>query len=195
VNDDREAAALAAAANHYVAFLQALGVAWGEAATQDTARRVAELVHQWTRAERESLPALSLIDAPSPQPEWVVVRGVRFHSFCEHHMVPFFGCLDVAFLPERTIVGFGSIVRLLDHLCHRPQLQERLVEEMAEALWVALQPRGLMVRIAARQLCVELRGRGHGIVCTSFGVRGCCATAEGRTLALGLLGPELSEGL
>lgn len=94
----------------------------------------------------------------SGSPEPVVVADLPFHSMCVHHVVPFFGRIDVAYLPAETMTGFGSVGRVVDHFTSRPQVQERLVEEIAEHLEGQLEPRGVLVRCRARQMCVEMRG-------------------------------------
>lgn len=175
---------LDAAAQHYAAFLQALGLS-GDV---DTARRVTEMLASWTSSATRNLqpPALSLFEAPA-EPDWVLLTHIPFHAFCEHHMVPFFGHIDLAYLPGRHIAGFSGFPRVIDHLCRKPQLQERLAAELADNLTLALAPQGLLIRITARQLCMELRGKGHAVPCTSLATRGVCREAITRSEVLSLL--------
>jgi GTP cyclohydrolase I len=104
----------------------------------------------------------------------VAIREVPFHSLCEHHLVPFFGVAEIVYLPNAHIAGFSSIARVLHHFARRPQLQERLAAQVADALIGALTPAALLVRLRARQLCVEMRGFGTGVECTSTAARGLC---------------------
>jgi len=88
----------------------------------------------------------------------VVVRDVEFHSLCEHHMLPFFGRAHVAYLPGEKIIGLSKIPRLVDLFARRLQVQERITEQVAEALMQLLEPRGVVVVVEARHLCVAMRG-------------------------------------
>jgi GTP cyclohydrolase I len=90
--------------------------------------------------------------------EPVVLTALPFYSMCVHHLVPFFGTFDVAYVPGETMTGFGSVGRVIDHFAGRPQVQERLVEQVTEFMWDELSPRGLLVRSTARQMCMEMRG-------------------------------------
>ena len=90
--------------------------------------------------------------------ELVVVRDIPFYSLCEHHMLPFFGTCQVGYLPKGRVVGLSKIPRLVGAFAHRLQLQERLTNEIAQALNDALAPRGAGVIVEARHLCMEMRG-------------------------------------
>jgi GTP cyclohydrolase IA len=88
----------------------------------------------------------------------VVVRDVEFHSLCEHHMLPFFGRAHVAYLPGEKIIGLSKIPRLVDLFARRLQVQERITEQVADALTQLLEPRGVVVVVEARHLCIAMRG-------------------------------------
>ncbi len=90
--------------------------------------------------------------------EMVLVKDIPFYSLCEHHMLPFFGTCHVGYLPKGRVVGLSKIPRLVETFAHRLQLQERLTKEIAEALNVAVTPRGVGVVVEARHLCMEMRG-------------------------------------
>jgi GTP cyclohydrolase IA len=90
--------------------------------------------------------------------EMVVVKDVPFYSLCEHHMLPFFGQVHVGYLPKGKVVGLSKIPRLVEVFSHRLQIQEQLTNQVAEALNVALTPRGVGVVVEARHLCTEMRG-------------------------------------
>jgi len=92
--------------------------------------------------------------------EIVMVRDIEFHSMCEHHLVPFTGQAHVAYLPNEAgqVTGLSKIARLVDVCAKRPGLQERMTAMIADALERALEPRGVMVVIEARHLCMEMRG-------------------------------------
>lgn len=119
----------------------------------ETPRLVAGLLREFV--PRAEAPALSVL--PTRSHDLVVLQDLPFHSLCAHHLLPFFGTATVAFRPDGQITGLGALVRLVDHLSRRPQLQERLASEIANALLV-LQPAAIGVRLVARQMCVEMRG-------------------------------------
>ena len=88
----------------------------------------------------------------------VLVRDVAFFSLCEHHLLPFFGRMHVAYLPGRKIIGLSKIPRLIDIYARRFQVQERLTEQVADALVQVLAPRGVLVMAEAQHMCMAMRG-------------------------------------
>ena len=88
----------------------------------------------------------------------VLVRDVELYSLCEHHMLPFFGKAHVAYIPNGRILGLSKIPRIVDMFARRLQVQERLSEQIADALMTTLQPRGVGVVIEAQHLCMMMRG-------------------------------------
>jgi GTP cyclohydrolase I len=90
--------------------------------------------------------------------EVVIVKDIEFYSLCEHHMLPFFGKMHVAYLPKDRVVGLSKIPRIVDIFARRLQVQERLTQEVAEALKHILEPRGVGVICEARHFCMMMRG-------------------------------------
>jgi GTP cyclohydrolase I len=91
--------------------------------------------------------------------EMVIVRDVPFYSMCEHHLIPFFGKCHVAYIPKKNrIVGVSELVKIVDVLSRKLQLQERLTTEIANSIMKHLEPKGAGVVIEARHLCIEMRG-------------------------------------
>lgn len=90
--------------------------------------------------------------------EVVIVRDIEFFSMCEHHMLPFFGRMHVAYLPESKVIGLSKIPRLVDAFARRLQIQERLTQQVAETLQDLLHPRGVGVICEARHFCMMMRG-------------------------------------
>lgn len=94
----------------------------------------------------------------SKSSEMVVVRDIEFYSMCEHHMLPFFGRVHVAYIPNGKVVGLSKIPRVVDIFARRLQIQEQLTEQIADALMNAINPKGIGVVASARHMCMEMRG-------------------------------------
>jgi len=90
--------------------------------------------------------------------EMVIVKDIEFYSLCEHHMLPFFGKMHVAYLPKERVIGLSKIPRLVDGFARRLQVQERLTTQVAEALQEILEPAGVGVVCEARHFCMMMRG-------------------------------------
>ncbi len=90
--------------------------------------------------------------------DMVVVKDIEFYSQCEHHILPFFGKVHVAYIPNGRIVGLSKIPRLVDMFARRLQVQERLTTQIAEALEAALEPRGVAVVVEGTHMCMRMRG-------------------------------------
>jgi len=88
----------------------------------------------------------------------VIVKDIEFFSMCEHHMLPFFGKMHVAYLPKDKVIGLSKIPRIIDMFSRRLQLQERLTQQVAEALIDVVGPRGVGVLCEARHFCMMMRG-------------------------------------
>jgi len=99
----------------------------------------------------------------------VVVRDIEFYSLCEHHLLPFFGRCSVAYIPNGKVVGLSKIPRMVDLFSRRLQIQERLTEQIADAIMETVQPKGVAVVMSARHLCMEMRGveKRHSSTSTS----------------------------
>ena len=118
----------------------------------------------------------------------VLVRDVEFHSLCEHHLLPFFGRVHVAYLPGSRIIGLSKIPRLVDLYARRLQVQERITEQVADALVRLLEPKGVVVLAEARHLCMAMRGveKQHSATATRAlrGVYAHDATARQEVLSM-----------
>ena len=92
--------------------------------------------------------------------EMVMVRDIPMYSLCEHHLIPFIGKAHVAYIPNRSgnVIGLSKVARLVDGYAKRPQVQERLTRQVADALEEHLQPRGVLVVMEAEHLCMSMRG-------------------------------------
>ncbi len=107
--------------------------------------------------------------------EMVIVKDIRFESFCEHHLLPFTGVAHVAYIPNGKVVGLSKIPRVLDVLARRPQLQEKLTEELADLLMNELDARGVAVVMEANHSCMTIRGvHKTGSAMVTSALRGIC---------------------
>ncbi|MFA5105292.1 MAG: GTP cyclohydrolase I FolE [Candidatus Margulisiibacteriota bacterium] len=122
--------------------------------------------------------------------EMIIVKDIPFYSMCEHHLVPFFGHAHIAYIPKKGhITGLSKLVRVLEVYAKRPQVQERLTTQIADALMNKIDPHGVLVIIEAEHLCMSMRGvRKPGSVTTTSAVRGVFRkNASTRAEALTLL--------
>jgi GTP cyclohydrolase I len=105
--------------------------------------------------------------------EMVLVKDINFNSLCEHHLLPFFGKAHVAYLPNGKIVGLSKLARVVEVLSRRPQVQERMTEEIADLLMSESGARGVGVVLEATHTCMTIRGvRKPNSVCTTSAMRG-----------------------
>jgi GTP cyclohydrolase IA len=105
--------------------------------------------------------------------EMVLVKGIDFNSMCEHHLLPFTGQAHIAYLPNGKIVGLSKLARVVEVVSHRPQVQERMTEQIADLLEQELDPRGVAVILEATHTCMTIRGiRKPGSICTTSAMRG-----------------------
>ncbi len=103
--------------------------------------------------------------------EMVVIRNIKYFSTCEHHLMPFFGRADIAYLPNKKVVGLSKIIRLVDVFSRRLQNQETLTNQIAETLSTELKAQGVAVRLTGKHMCIASRGVAKPeaeIVTTSF---------------------------
>lgn len=113
--------------------------------------------------------------------EMVLVRDIELYSTCEHHLVPFFGQAHVGYIPNEKgqITGLSKLARLVDVYARRPQVQERMTSQIADAMMEILEPRGVIVIIEAEHLCMSMRGvRKPGAKTVTSAVRGSFLSSE-----------------
>jgi GTP cyclohydrolase I len=157
---------------------------------QDTPRRVAdayaELLAGMEQDPREVLTAVFDVG----HDELVLVKDIEVFSICEHHLVPFFGVAHIGYIPEEggRVTGLSKLARLVDVYARRPQVQERMTTQIADALDETLRPRGVIVVIEAEHLCVSMRGVGKvGAKTITSAVRGQLLDPATRAEAMGLI--------
>ena len=125
---------------------------------RETPRRVAEMYQElFAGLGQDPVAVLDTLFETELQ-EMVIMRGAPFYSMCEHHLLPFFGTAHVGYVPNGRVVGISKLARALDVLARRPQVQERLTAQLADAVMTALEPDGVAVVIEAEHLCLTMRG-------------------------------------
>ena len=146
------------------ALLEAAGLdAAGDADLRQTPERVAKLWQEEFLAGYAMDPAKILGDlvVGETDPDVVIVSGLRFHSMCPHHLVPFRGVAHLAYIPAGKLAGFGRLADLVECFTKRLTLQERATHQIAQALWQGLGARGAGCVMEGEQLCLALPGERH----------------------------------
>ena len=157
-----------------------------------TPRRVAEAYTDFF-AGLEQDPLVHLAEtvelAPGERGELVLLRDIEFRSICEHHLLPFLGTAHLAYVPGAKVVGLGRLPRVVETLASRPQLQERLTEEIADTLQTGLEAEGVLVVLDAVHGCVSARGVRQAKSSTvTLASRGSLADPAARAGVMALIG-------
>ena len=142
---------------------------------RETPARVARMYREIFDGVGRDASSLVTVVEGADHDEMIMVRDIPLYSVCEHHLIPFAGKAHVAYIPNKSqqITGLSKIARVVDLLAKRPQVQERLTTEIAEAIDRALSPRGVFVVIEAEHLCMTMRGiKKPGAVTVTSAVRG-----------------------
>jgi GTP cyclohydrolase IA len=141
----------------------------------DTPERVARMFAEIASGLHDDPAEHLTVTFESNHDEMVLVRDIPLYSICEHHLIPFLGKAHVAYIPgdDGRITGLSKIARLVDGYSRRPQVQEKLTVQIADAMESTLQPRGVMVVIEAEHLCMSMRGiQKSGSTTVTSAVRG-----------------------
>ncbi|MCC6133714.1 MAG: GTP cyclohydrolase I FolE [Acidobacteria bacterium] len=154
-----------------------------------TDRRVAKMYLEiFSGLDEGTRPKLTSFPNDEHYTSMVMEKDIPFYSMCVHHFVPFHGHGHIAYIPNERIVGLSKLPRILEFYARRPQLQERLTEQVASFLDEELKPQGVMVVIEARHLCLEMRGaKKPGAITVTSSIRGVFAEKEVREEFLDLL--------
>ncbi|MBE3576616.1 MAG: GTP cyclohydrolase I FolE [Limnochordales bacterium] len=178
--------------------LEAIGENPAREGLRDTPRRVAEMysevfagLHHDPRSELE-------VSFHEEHDELILVRDIRFYSMCEHHLLPFFGQAHVAYVPaDGRLTGLSRLIRVVETVARRPQMQERMTAQIADTLMQGLRPQGVCVVIEAEHLCMSMRGTNKpGALAVTSAMRGIFRTdAKTRAEALALIRPHLHAPL
>lgn len=126
---------------------------------------------------------------PAPANNLVICKDIEFSSLCAHHLLPFYGKAHVGYIPNKLAVGLSKIPRLVDFYAKRPQMQERLTEQVARHLKSVLEAHGVMVVVEARHTCMACRGvrKHNGVMVTSSALGVFITASEARSEFLSLI--------
>jgi GTP cyclohydrolase I len=155
--------------------LEGIGEDLGRDGVRETPFRVARMWAEITTGVRRDPTEVLQVVVEEGHDDMVMVRDIPLYSICEHHLLPFVGKAHVAYIPNERgqLTGLSKLARLVDGLARRPQVQERLTTEIADAIVKRLDPRGAMVVIEAEHLCMSMRGvRKPGAITVTSAVRG-----------------------
>jgi GTP cyclohydrolase IA len=163
-----------AVAEHIRAVIDLLGLDTTDPNLTQTPERVAKMYIELFGGLAEGAePDITFFPNDERYTAMVIEKDIPFYSMCAHHFVPFYGHAHIAYIPKEKIVGLSKMPRILEFYARRPQLQERLTEQVAGFLADKLCPQGVMVVIEARHLCVEMRGvKKAGALTVTSAIRG-----------------------
>ena len=146
-------------ASHYKSIIELLGEDPSREGLLKTPMRVAKAMQILTRGYTQDAHKV-LLDAlfEEKYSQMVIVKDIDFFSLCEHHMIPFYGKVHVAYIPNGYITGLSKIARVVDIFSHRLQVQERMTLQIKDCIQETLKPLGVMVVVEAKHMCMQMRG-------------------------------------
>lgn len=151
--------------------LQAVGLDLKDDSLKDTPRRMANMYlnELWWGLDYDNFPKIMTVENKMGYDQMVIVRDISINSTCEHHGVPIIGSADVAYIPTEKVIGLSKINRICEFFSRRPQVQERLTEQIFAALSYILETENIAVIIKAEHFCVKARGiqDGESVAITS----------------------------
>lgn len=147
-------------ANHFYKIMEELGLDMTDSSLKDTPKRVAKMyVNEVFRGlEPANKPKITTFEDQLNYKGLVQVKDIKVHSYCEHHFIPFIGTAKVAYIVDQRMLGLSKINRLVDFYCRKPQVQEKLTQEIFNGFVEILATKDVAVEIVAEHLCVKLRG-------------------------------------
>jgi GTP cyclohydrolase I len=171
VGDGEKVAEIAARVREIIALL---GLDLSDPNLVETPDRVAKMYLEMFHGLAEGAePKITVFPNDERYAAMVIEKDIPFYSLCSHHFVPFYGHAHLAYIPNDKIVGLSKMPRIVEFYARRPQLQERMTEQIAGFLEEQLAPQGVMVVIEARHLCVEMRGvKKPGALTVTSAIRG-----------------------
>lgn len=138
--------------------LEAIGEDPDREGLKETPNRVARAFNEFFSGSDEDVKKALSVNFASPNDDMVLVKDIPFYSMCEHHLLPFYGKAHIAYIPDGRVVGLSKLARTVEAYARRPQLQEKMTSQIAEALMKYLTNKGCMVVIQAEHMCMTMRG-------------------------------------
>lgn len=179
-------------ASHYKSILELLGEDPSREGLLKTPMRVAKAMQILTRGYTQDAHQV-LLDALFEEKynQMVIVKDIDFFSLCEHHMLPFYGKVHVAYIPNGYITGLSKIARVVDIFSHRLQVQERMTLQIKDCIQETLKPLGVMVVVEAKHMCMQMRGvEKQNAITTTSDFSGAFNQAKTREEFMNLLHSE-----
>ena len=182
-------------AEHYRAIISLLGDDPNREGLLKTPERAAKAMMKLTKGYRQSArDVISSAIFEHTGSRIVIVRDIEFYSFCEHHLLPFFGKVHVGYIPSKGIVGLSKVARVVEVFARRFQVQERLTAQICHSLAEALSTEGVIVMVEARHLCMQMRGvEKQGAVTVTSDCTGKFEQEEWRREFYSLIGKNSCE--
>lgn len=147
--------------DHYKSIIGLLGEDAGREGLDKTPERVAKAMQYLTQGyQMDAAQILNSAKFKEPYSEMVIVKDIELYSLCEHHMLPFIGKAHIAYIPNGYITGLSKLARVVDCFSRRLQVQERLTDQILNAIQDSLEPQGVAVVIEAQHMCMMMRGVG-----------------------------------
>lgn len=158
-------------------FLEGIGEDPGREGLEDTPERIARMCEEIYGGLEETAETHLRKTFQSQEQGMVLEKDIVFYSTCEHHLLPFFGRVHIAYIPDGRVAGLSKLARTVEVYAKRPQIQEQLTGQIADALMRELRPKGTMVMVEAEHMCMTMRGiKKPGSKTVTISTRGC---AEG----------------
>lgn len=159
--------------------LEAVGEDPNRPGLLDTPARVARMYQEMFSGLHTDPARHMQVVFPERYDEMVLIRDIPFTSMCEHHLLPFYGVAHVAYMPDGKVTGLSKIARVVDEVARRPQVQERMTQEVADLINQHLETTGVAVVISAEHSCMSIRGiKKHGASTITSALRGIFKTNE-----------------
>lgn len=180
--------------DNYASILNLLGEDVSRDGLEKTPERVAKAMQYLTQGyQMDAAQILNSAKFKEPYSEMVIVKDIELYSLCEHHMLPFIGKAHIAYIPNGYITGLSKLARVVDCFSRRLQVQERLTDQILQAIQDALEPQGVAVVIEAKHMCMMMRGVSkQNSVTTTSAFSGQFHVNETRSEFLRLISSDLS---
>lgn len=160
-------------------FLEGIGEDTSREGLEDTPKRISAMCHELFAGigKDASEPLSRTFVAKNNQ--MVIEKDISFYSVCEHHFLPFYGMVHIAYIPDGKVVGLSKLARCVEVYARRPQIQEQMTYDIAEDIMKHLNPKGVMVMIEAEHMCMTMRGiKKPGSKTVSYATLGCFEQQE-----------------